>query len=403
MRRRRLLAVIGSVGVTTIAGCSGGNNGGGSEGSTSDTTESASEGSATAGDTETTTTTAEPSFGPLAWSQRGGDPKRTYAADVTALTTDSPSTTALGKEFSQPPLLATDRIIWKGGVYDRSGNKLRDLPARTNLDLGFAPQLAYSGGTLTVPRKDELVGVDPLAGEELWRYSTRSPPLRIVARDGTVYAALPDDSSVVAVDLSSGERRWRKEFQRLRRRRLAAGAYLYAFNKPVSEARRLVALDFETGETVTEIDRKSIRIGPSNDLYTGPARVSPEGETLWEGLDAGDALAVDSQYVYVRGGFNDTRTLKAVNPGNGSIAWEFELPSNYDKVVAGAEHVYVAITGSDQVFAIAKANGSRAGLYSVPEPRNLAVGDGVLAVVSGFSGQYTDSVTRTGVRLLRDG
>lgn len=86
-------------------------------------------------------------------------------------------------------------------------------------DYTFGPSPSYANGTVYLPsassESDEgLYAVDALSGEEVWHFEPDEPGLFTPAiADGTAYVG-GDGGDVYAIDVESGERRWKTRLSR---------------------------------------------------------------------------------------------------------------------------------------------------------------------------------------------
>lgn len=379
MRRRRLLAVIGSVGTATIAGCSGNGDSPSSGGSNTDDEGSAGgdnneDSDDTSGGSGATETSTEQQFdiGDVVWQRRDGNIQGTRAIDATGLTTDSPS--SYTASISYPPAFTENAAIYGNQIYEKStGEPIQQLPAQA------ATTPAIAGETTYFVTPSELVAADLTTGDEVWRYSLSAEGGQVIATDEVVMVELPE--SVVAVSASDGSQLWSVPHTSGPSNLIATNdGRLYAYDK---------IYDINDGSEVSSPPALGVssQLGPDGSVYVWSSIASEltkygtDGSEEWTTGGTGTAWAADSDYVYTVGG----DVVRALNSSDGSERWSSQVAQTIrhpHPIAVGSERVYAASDG--RLFALNKTSGERESVYQANidavQGVQPAVGGGVVAL-----------------------
>jgi hypothetical protein len=378
MRRRRLLAVIGSVGTATIAGCSG-NGGGPSNGGSNTDNEGSSSGDYnedsddTPGGSEGTETSSEQQFdiGAVVWQRRDGNVQGTRAIDATGFTTDSFS--SYTASISYPPAFTENAAIYGNQIHEKStGAPVRQLPAQA------ATTPAIAGETTYFVTPSELVAADLTTGDEVWRYSLSAEGGQVIATEEVIMVELPE--SVVAVSASDGSQLWSVPHTSGPSNPIATiDGRLYAYDR---------AYNITDGSEVSSSPPLggSSQLGPDGSVYKWSSiaseltKYSTDGSEEWTAGGTGTAWAADSDHVYTVG----SDVVRAINSSDGSERWSSQVPTirHPHPIAVGSERVYAASGG--RLFALNKTSGEREAEYQANidavQGVQPAVGGGVVAL-----------------------
>jgi hypothetical protein len=375
MRRRKLLATIAGTGIATIAGCSGGDDGdGGGSTATSDGngTDRSSDSSTPTPDGEDPTQT-EGSFrlGEVVWSQVGGNPAQSNAVDVEGLSSSDPSqyTVELGTTSAQNPIspVVTENALVGGSrIYDiEDGSVAAELPASS-----VKPPLVHDGVVVLVA-DGEIRGVDAQSGQQSWSYLPGAGVYGLAAGGGLLFAVV-DRTTLVGLDVRSGEKAWERE---------AETVFGYTAGRLfATSGYSNFAVDPSDGSIAYNIDRNVKAVGRDGSVYVGNiAKLNAEdGSEVWNSSGLNEVIAADDELLYGRpDGIGADFT--AVSASNGEQAWSKELETR--SMAVGSNRVYTS--SLNRIFAVSKDTGEEQARYAVGGRDDLRVGVGTLVAVDG--------------------
>lgn len=415
MRRRKMLAVVGSIGAATLAGCSDGSSGDGSDGNDATTTgDDGSGGDGSNGSGETTTEQSD--AGTPVWGHRNANAAGTGVVDVQGITTEDPSSYSIGLPSGSDveyypfydPVFTENALIYRGSIREKeTGESVRELPATETA----TP--AFSDGQLYMIASAEVIAVDIQSGEELWRTTTGKNGIGIVASNSRVFIAQGD--GITALSASDGSRAWNISTGALD----DGGGGIFA----VADGRLYASTRLQRSTTVHDVsdgtqlwsvdERGGSQLGPQGTLYFNEggaidsgrlARFDSEGDQMWETRPSGSTspVAAEDDRVYL----SDTNspTITTVSPEDGSEQWTTELPQDIAGVAVGSDRVYAISTGGDttRLFALNKQSGEQENIYAVASsasnlgtPGSVTVGGGVVSVMR-------ETITDNGMQVLTD-
>lgn len=251
------------------------------------------------------------------------------------------------------PVVADGRVFVGTGIRNETvhafdadtGEETWHVP----IDEEIQRSLAVRDGTVYVAA-GAVHAIDTEAGEEVW--SEQVNTVRGLALgDDAIITASDRTSETVALEIDTGEVRWRRDVHQLDTPAVGDGL---AF---VAGARDLVALDIESGDTEWSIEPDRAERSPTvadGTLYLATrsgllALEATTGEEQWtlEGNFGFSDAAVDGETLYIAGRHveNDeavSRTL-AIDVDDGAIRWTRDEPTmSSGTVVAGDDAIYVA-------------------------------------------------------------
>jgi outer membrane protein assembly factor BamB len=229
---------------------------------------------------------------------------------------------------------------------------------REHHQLDSAPRV--HGDLCLVASLSAVYAIDIASGDARWRFELNSSTdgLTLLGNTAYVSALLDGEHRLVALDVTSGRERWRTDGQYVP---LAADEDAIVVGSPTgrSEESRLVAFDPETGtrewtsdETLSEGRHRQRRSGVAigeNTLFvtdSGTLRAfdRDDGRHQWD-VPLGDEestfldrIAVDGDVFVVR---PDVDRVLRVNR-SGAIGWDREFIGAEHGISVGADHVYVA-------------------------------------------------------------
>ena len=213
---------------------------------------------------------------------------------------------------------------------------------------GPARLIALDQGPLIIEAEEELIGIDPAAGKEIWRVRAASGA---VHRESEVFYAEPGDA-LVRLDAESGEVRWKRRLrgatQPARLWPLPEGVLRALPGEGIAVVADSGALEFRTrlpgGAPQEVVLAAGVLIAA---LSSGSiAGIDSEGDILWKRRLRSSALVDCGRQALVLGG----GTLCCIEPETGKAVWEREVPAGAADAIVHDGAVAVLVGGAVYTF-----------------------------------------------------